>query len=146
MTLCMWTLFGVSSFFQPDNSLAPDARRWILLASCVAQGIVAGVLIQTALYKGNMALKNRLSVFFVLLFLALAANIGLGGSIPLVLALPGALFVIAGQKTVFGDRKRGDHWMIHKEVNPNPIVYSAGELLFMTGWILLALAMSQPMA
>jgi hypothetical protein len=144
--LSMWVLFGLSSFFQLDNSfVTTDARRWILLANCVAQGILAGVLIQTALYKGNIASKNRFSVFFVLLFLTLAANIGLSGGIPLYLVLPGALLVIAGQKTVFADRKRGDYWMIHKKVNPNPIVYSVGEPLFMTGWILLALAMSQPM-
>ncbi len=143
----MWTLFGAASFLALDGSVVtPDARRWLLLANCLVQAVVAGVFIQTALYKGNMALKNRLSILFVLLFLALAANIGFGGGLPLYLALPGALLVIAGQKTVFGNRKRGDHWMVHKEVNPNPIVYSAGEPLFMTGWILLALATSYPMS
>ena len=55
------------------------------------------------------------------------------------------MFVIAGQKTVFGDRKRGDYWMENQKVNPNPIVYSVGEPLFMFGWILLSLAMSMPM-
>jgi len=35
--------------------------------------------------------------------------------------------------------------MINKTVNPNPIVYSLGEPLFMAGWILLALAISLPM-
>ena len=144
--LSMWTLFGAASLLQLDGSLAAaDARPSIILATCMAQGFLAGVLIQTALYKGNMALKNRFSVFFVLLFLALAVNLGFKGGLALFLALPGALLVIAGQKTVFGDRKRGDHWMITKKVNPNPIVYSVGEPLFMTGWILLALAMAQPM-
>ncbi len=143
----MWTLFGAASFLALDGSVVTtDMRRWLLLANCLVQAVVAGVFIQTALYKGNMALKNRLSILFVLLFLALAANIGFGGGLPLYLALPGALLVIAGQKTVFGNRKRGDHWMVHQEVNPNPIVYSAGEPLFMTGWILLALAMSHPMS
>jgi hypothetical protein len=82
---------------------------------------------------------------FVLLFLALAVNIGFDSWLALGLALPGAALVIAGQKTVFQDRKRGDYWMNPQEVNPNPIVYSVGEPLFMTGWIFLALAISRPM-
>lgn len=56
------------------------------------------------------------------------------------------MFAIAGQKTVFGDRKRGDYWMENKVVTPNPIVYSAGEPLFMVGWILLSIAMAMPMS
>lgn len=143
----MWTLFGLSSFLQPDNSLVTsDTRRWLLLANCVLQAIVAGILIQNALYQGNATRKNRLSVVFLLLFVALAVNIGFSGGLPLYLAVPGALLVILGQKTVFGDRKRGDYWMVHKEVNPNPIVYSVGEPLFAAGWILLSLAMASPMA
>ena len=121
-------------------------RQWLLLANCVVQGLVAGVFIQTALYKGNMALKNKLSMVFVLLFMALAINIGFYGGVQRYLALAGAVLVIAGQKTVFGDRKRGDSWMETGEVNPNPIVYSAGEPLFMLGWILLSTAMAIPMA
>lgn len=144
--LTMWTLFGLASFLAIDNALVtPDTRRWLLLANCVLQAIVAGGFIQTALYKGNMVLKTRLSMIFVLLFLTLALNIGFDGGLARYLALAGAVLVVAGQKTVFQDRKRGDYWMIHKTVNPNPIVYSVGEPLFMTGWILLSLAMSQPM-
>jgi hypothetical protein len=105
---------------------------------------VAGVLIQTALYKGDLATKNFWSVPFVLLFLALAVELGYPGGIRLGLSLPGAILIIAGQKTVFGDRKRGDYWMDTQLVNPNPIVYSYGEPLFMTGWILMALVMSIP--
>ncbi len=56
--------------------------------------------------------------------------------------LPGAFLIVLGQKTVFGDRKRGDYWMQTGKVNPDPIVYSYGELFFMTGWILFSLAMS----
>jgi hypothetical protein len=142
----MWTLFGVASFLTLDNVFsAPDTRHFLLLATCMLQAIVAGGLIQTALYKGKMKWKNRFSMIFVLLFLALAINIGYEGGLPLYLALAGAVCVVAGQKTVFGDRKRGDHWMKTKKVNPNPIVYSLGEPLFMTGWILLSLAMSQAM-
>lgn len=144
--LTMWTLFGLASFIAIDNSFTePDTRRWLLLANCVIQGLTAGVFLQTALYKGNMVLKNRLSVLFVLLFLTLALNIGYDGGLALYLGLAGTILVIAGQKTVFKDRKRGDYWMVNKIVNPNPIVYSVGEPLFMTGWILLALSMSQPM-
>jgi len=144
--LTMWTLFGLSSFLAINNTISnPDIRKWILLANCIAQAVVAGGFIQTALYKGNMPLKNKLSMVFVLLFILLAINIGFDGGIQRYLALAGAVFVIAGQKTVFGDRKRGDHWMENNEVNPNPIVYSAGEPLFMFGWILLSTAMAIPM-
>ena len=45
---------------------------------------------------------------FVFLFITLAINIGLYGGISLALALPGALLIIAGQKIIFGDRKRGE--------------------------------------
>ena len=76
--------------------------------------------------------------------MALAIELGHTGGIQLVLSLAGAILIIAGQKTVFGDRKRGDHWMETQEVNPNPIVYSYGEPLFMTGWILISLGMSIP--
>jgi hypothetical protein len=105
---------------------------------------VAGVLIQTALYKGDLATKNFWSVPFVLLFMALAVELGHKGGTRLALSLPGAILIIAGQKTVFGDRKRGDNWMETQVVNPNPIVYSYGEPLFMTGWILMSLVMSIP--
>jgi hypothetical protein len=74
----------------------------------------------------------------------LAIELGFSGGIRLGLSLPGAILIIAGQKTVFGDRKRGDDWMETQEVNPNPIVYSYGEPLFMTGWILMSLVMSIP--
>jgi hypothetical protein len=81
-----------------------------------------------------------------LMFMALAFNIGMTSNLALALALPGAILIIAGQKTVFGDRKRGDYFMTHKmQTNPNPIVYSYGEPLFMTGWIMIALGMALPM-
>jgi hypothetical protein len=144
--ILMWTLFGLASFFALDNSLVePDMRRWLLLANCVLQSITAGIFIQTALYKGNMVLKTRISMIFVLLFLALAINIGFDGGQARYFGLIGAPLVVLGQMTVFKNRKRGDYWMINKRVNPNPIVYSVGEPLFMTGWILLSLGMSLPM-
>jgi hypothetical protein len=93
-----------------------------------------------------MARKNKWSLPFVLLFLALAINIGMSGMVALALALPGAILIIAGQKIVFGDRKRGDYFMQNNmQTNPNPIVYSFGEPVFMTGWIMMAWAMSLPM-
>ncbi len=71
-----WTLFGLTSFLAIDNTiLDPDLRKWLLLANCLTQAIVAGHFIQTALYKGNMALKSKLSMAFVLLFILLAINI-----------------------------------------------------------------------
>jgi hypothetical protein len=80
------------------------------------------------------------------MFVALAINIGMTSKLALALALPGAMLIIAGQKTVFGDRKRGDYFMTHKmQANPNPIVYSYGEILFMTGWIMIALGIALPM-
>ena len=141
-----WLIFGLSSFFLIDNTISsPDLRKILLVANCLLQAFVAGHLIQTALYKGQASRKNKFSMVFVMLFLLLAFNIGFDGGIARYLAFAGAIFAIAGQKIVFGDRKRGDYWMVEKEVNPNPIVYSAGEPLFMTGWILLSLAMSIPM-
>jgi hypothetical protein len=140
-----WTGFGFASWFPLPLPRDITPLQWIILANCVAQGIVAGLLIQTALYKGDLAGKTRWSIPFVLLFLALAAELGHTGGLRLALSLPGALFIIAGQKTVFGDRKRGDYWMETGNVNPNPIVYSYGEPLFMTGWLMMSLVMSMPM-
>lgn len=139
-----WTLFGLASFL-PFDGTSISVVQWIILGNCILQGLVAGILIQTALYKGDLAGKTRWSVPFVLLFLALAAELGHTGGVRLLLSLPGALLIIAGQKTVFGDRKRGDYWMETGEVNPNPIVYSYGEPLFMTGWIMMSLVMSMPL-
>lgn len=142
----MWILFGLASFFAIDNTIIqPDTRRYILLANVLLQGIVAGGLIQTAVYKGNIVLKRKFSMIFVVLFLALAVNIGFHGGLALYLGLAGAVLVVLGQITVFKNRKRGDYWMVNKVVNPNPIVYSLGVPLFIIGWILLSLAMSQPM-
>jgi hypothetical protein len=144
--LIMWSLFGFSSFWAIENTMLNlDLRLWLLFANCVLQGLVAGVFIQTALYKRNLGLKNKLSIIFVLLFLTLAINIGFDGGVPRYLAIVGAVLVIMGQKTVFANRKRGDYWMENDAVNPNPIVYSVGEPLFMLGWILLSIAMSIPM-
>jgi hypothetical protein len=142
--LIAWTLLGVAALLPLEDGIT--TRQWIIFANCILQGIDAGIFIQTALYKGDMASKNKWSIPFVLLFLALAINIGIHGGLALALSLPGAILVIVGQKTVFGDRKRGDYFMQNNgEVNPNPIVYSAGEPLFMTGWILISLAMALPM-
>ena len=75
--------------------------------------------------------------------MALAIELGLSGGVSW-LAVPGAILIILGQKTVFGDRKRGDYWMETQQVNPTPIVYSWGEILFMWGWILMSVVMSIP--
>ena len=84
-----------------------------------------------------MAGKNRWSVVFVLLFLALAINIGIKGGLALALSLPGAFLIILGQKTIFGDRIRGDYFMEHNgATNPNPIGYSYGELYLYKSCIL----------
>lgn len=138
-----WALFGFASWFPLGEK--PSTLQCIILVNCAAQGIVAGLLIQNALYKGDMAGKTRWSIPFVLLFLALAAELGHTGGLRLALSLPGAILIIAGQKTVFGDRKRGDYWMETGNVNPNPIVYSYGEPLFMTGWLMMSLVMAMPM-
>ena len=140
-----WTGLGVSALL-PYNYETTTMRQWIILANCVLQGIDAGVLIQTALYEGDMARKNKWSLPFVILFLALAINVGIHGGVALALGLSGAILIIAGQKIVFGDRKRGDYFMQNNgKNNPNPIVYSFGEPVFMTGWILMAWAVSLPM-
>lgn len=138
-----WTLFGFASLLPFEGSVS--TLQWIILANCILQGIVAGILIQSALYKGDMAGKTRWSIPFVLLFLALAFELGHSNKCRLTLSLTGAIFIIAGQKTVFGNRKRGDYWMETGEVNPNPIVYSVGEPLFMTGWLMMSLVMAMPL-
>lgn len=139
----MWTLFGFSSFLALDNTLdSPDLRRWLILLNSVVQAVVAGGLIQTATYQGDLKRKTRFGIAFMVLFLILALNIGLDGGPARYLAPAGAVLTVLSQRIVFGDRKRGDYWMTTGEVNPNPIVYSAGAPLFMAGWILLAWAMS----
>ena len=52
-----------------------------------------------------MPRKNKWSIPFVLLFLALAINSGLEGGLTLAMALSGAILIILGQKTVFGDKQ-----------------------------------------
>jgi len=147
--LASWTVFGIAALLPVTEGgvTSIGTRQWIALANCMLQGYDAGILIQTALYKGDMAGKTKYSIPFVLLFMALAINIGWHGGVALALSLPGAVLIILGQKTVFGDRKRGDYFMLNNgKTNPNPIVYSAGEPLFMLGWIMISLAMSMPMS
>lgn len=143
--LAAWTGFGFAAVLENDSeSAAPSWLPMVIVANCVAQGIVAGLLIQTALYKGDLKGKTQWSIPFVLLFLALAIEVGQGNG-KLVWSVPGAILIVLGQKTVFGDRKRGDYWMDTGKVNPNPIVYSYGELFFMAGWILMSLSMAVPL-
>jgi hypothetical protein len=142
--LLAWSGFGFAALLPITDIASVTPLQWVILVNCVLQGIDAGVLIQTALYKGDMAGKNRWSKPFVLLFLALAIEIGMGSGGLAWFSVLGAFLIILGQKTVFGDRKRGDYWMENKTDNPNPIVYSAGEPIFMLGWIVIALAMAIP--
>jgi len=51
--LSAWTGFGLASLLPTSEGIKP--LQWIILGNCVAQGIVAGLLIQTALYKGDLA-------------------------------------------------------------------------------------------
>ena len=113
-----YTGFGRALFFwisQNANSAlgvldalwgGTTAQQWRILAICVLQGIDAGLVIQTALYKGDLAekQKNKRSFPFVGSFMALAINIGLKSSLARSLAIPGTILIILGQKTVFGDR------------------------------------------
>jgi hypothetical protein len=57
--LLAWLFFGLSSLLNLKES--PGVRQYIIVANCVLQGIDAGVLIQTALYEGDMATKNKVS-------------------------------------------------------------------------------------
>mmetsp|Transcript_71582 Transcript_71582/g.128868 ORF Transcript_71582/g.128868 Transcript_71582/m.128868 type:complete len:521 (-) Transcript_71582:74-1636(-) len=144
----MWSIFGFSSFFALDGSIHAGTREIVLLFNCVLQGIDAGILIQQNLYAGNMAGKSFYSVPFLLLFIALAINIGFTNHWhAILLSLPGALLIVAGQKTVFGARKRGDYTMQNPgKANPydSVFVYSWGEVFFMMGWILICLGLSLP--
>lgn len=146
--LASWTAFGLSSWIkQPshnDTKSNISPLEYVVAANCVLQGWVAGIKIQTALYRGDLKAKTRWSLPFVGLFGALATEIGMGNGW-YGLSVPGAACIILGQKTVFGDRKRGDYWMENdKKENPNPIVYSWGEPLFMAGWILISTAIAIP--
>jgi len=143
-----WTTFGFSSFLTADNSLNVGIREKIIFVNCVLQGIDAGILIQQNLYAGNKAGKNKFSIPFVLLFIALAINIGSSwGWRAIALSVPGAMLIILGQKTVFGARKRGDYTMENGgKANPydRVFVYSWGEVFFMLGWILICWGVSLP--
>eukprot|EP00440_Ansanella_granifera_P058569 gb/GFBE01063479.1/.p1 GENE.gb/GFBE01063479.1/~~gb/GFBE01063479.1/.p1 ORF type:complete len:519 (+),score=126.52 gb/GFBE01063479.1/:1-1557(+) len=136
-----WVMYGFSAFWTFDNKLAFSPRALVLLMNCLAQGIDAGILIQSNLYAGNMKGKQIFSLPFVILFVGLAINVGFGwGWIALALSFPGAILIILGQKTVFGARKRGDYTMKNNgKANPygEVRVYSWGEVFFMMGWILI---------
>merc|ERR1712012_1425175 len=69
-----WTCFGFSSFITVNDTVSPDALAIVMLIICIAQGVDAGILIQQNLYAGNMAGKNKFSLPFVVLFLALAIS------------------------------------------------------------------------
>ena len=143
-----WTTFGFSSFLTANNTISPDTLAIVMLVNCVIQGIDAGILIQQNLYAGNMEGKNKYSLPFVVLFMALAINIGSHwGWKALGLSLPGAILIILGQKTVFGDRRRGDYTMQNGgRANPyeKVLVYSWGEVFFMMGWILICWGAAMP--
>merc|ERR1719203_508457 len=144
----MWFGFGVASFFTVDNSFKFTWRSVFILLNCMAQGIDAGILIQSNLYAGNMAGKNKFSVPFLLMFIVLAINIGsTWGWKTLALSLPGAILIVLGQKTVFGARRRGDYTMKNGgKANPydQVFVYSWGEVFFMAGWLLICWGASMP--
>jgi len=143
-----WSVFGFASFFSVDNSIEVGWQPIVIFVNCVLQGVDAGILIQQNLYAGNIAGKTRFSIPFVILFMALAINIGSHwGWRAIALSLPGAILIILGQKTVFGARKRGDYTMINEgKANPydQVFVYSWGEVFFMMGWILICWGASMP--
>jgi len=143
-----WSCFGFSSFLGWDDDFEVGAREIITFIICMLQGVDAGILIQQNLYAGNAAGKKMWSLPFVLLFIALAINTGTRwGWRGIFFAVPGAILIILGQKTVFGARKRGDYTMQNEgKANPyeNVFVYSWGEVLFMMGWILICWGMSFP--
>lgn len=150
--LIAWTVFGFSSFLTWDNGFEASIRGGSILINCILQGVDAGILIQANLYAGNAAGKKFWSIPFLLMFIVLAFNIGIHGfSLPgmsnIALSLPGAILIVLGQKTVFGDRKRGDYTM-QNEGKANPydkvLVYSWGEVFFMMGWILICWGASMP--
>jgi len=144
-----WTGYGLSAFLTFDNGWAGGWREIVLLVNCLLQGVDAGILIQQNLYAGNIAGKMKFSIPFVLLFLALAINIGSRWNwLALAFALPGAMLIVLGQKTVFGDRKRGDYTMQNGgKANPydKVLVYSWGEVFFMIGWILICWGQAMPL-
>eukprot|EP00930_Biecheleria_cincta_P004318 TRINITY_DN10522_c0_g1_i2.p1 TRINITY_DN10522_c0_g1~~TRINITY_DN10522_c0_g1_i2.p1 ORF type:complete len:519 (+),score=90.15 TRINITY_DN10522_c0_g1_i2:107-1558(+) len=143
-----WTMYGFSSMITFDNQIHAGAREIALLANCILQGLDAGILIQQNLYAGNAHGKQMFSLPFVILFMALAINIGSRWNwLALALSLPGAILIILGQKTVFGARKRGDYTMQNNgKANPydQVFVYSWGEVFFMMGWILICWGEAMP--
>ena len=105
----MWSLFGFASWFTTDNTIEPEIWQILMLVNCVLQGVDAGIPIQQNLYAGNIAGKKKFSKPIVLRILLLAVNAGQNwGWTALALTLPGTIFIILGQKTVFGARRRGD--------------------------------------
>lgn len=146
--LIFWTGYGLSSWVTFDNQIEVGVREIIISVISILQGIDAGILIQHNLYAGNAEGKNFFSIPFVLLFLTLAVTIGMHWQWRAVaFSLPGAALIVMGQKTVFGDRKRGDYSMQNNgKANPydKVIVYSWGEVFFMMGWILICWGMAMP--
>ena len=57
-------------------SIDASSRAISILINCIAQGVDACILIQANLYAGNMEVKNKYSIPFVILFVMLAINIG----------------------------------------------------------------------
>ena len=143
-----WTTFGFSSLLAVDNTIVPGILSVVMVVNCIVQGIDAGILIQQNLYAGNMDGKNKFSLPFVVLFMALAINIGSHWAWnALFLSLPGAILVILGQKTVFDARKQGDYTMQNAgKANPyeKVLVYSWGEVFFLMGWILICWGAAMP--
>jgi len=60
-------LFGLSCLLNLESKAGN--RQCTIVINCVLQGIDAGVMIQTALYKGDMVGKNKWSIPFVFMFL-----------------------------------------------------------------------------
>jgi hypothetical protein len=146
--IIFWTAYGFSSWITFDNQIEVGVREIIIAVNSILQGIDAGILIQQNLYAGNAKGKMKFSLPFVMLFLALAMNVGMHWQWrALAFSLPGAALIVMGQKTVFGDRKRGDYTM-QNDGKANPYdkvrVYSWGEVFFMIGWILICWGMALP--
>lgn len=142
--IAMWVLFGLVAFIAPDNSIGEaSAPVLLLLLTCVVMGPYVGLGIQTTIYKANGPLMQKLAMGFVMLLLVLAVLIGWNGGVTaLVLAIVGVLLVAMSQAKLMMERKRGRYWIENGEPNPRPIVYSFGTLMFPTGWLITAWAIS----
>jgi hypothetical protein len=138
-----WVLLGLCCFMPFGGGFTFQKLFSCLFA--IGIGAVHALLLLPAYWKADVEAFKKWTYAYYGAMGLLATSIGAHGEAPLILGMFGAIFILIGQHFDMFERKRGSWWLDKQSVNPGTTVFVVGQPIYVTGWILLCLAMAVPM-